>query len=267
MLSKSAARVSPAPYHVTTFTPAAGPAARGAGASGLLLTENESLVGRPSSMLDSLTADEQAKVRSRGRTRVVEAGDEVFSQGRRHDGVYLIESGQVRVFYTAPSGRQITLAYWNPGNFVGGPQVFGNSVHSWSGAATTDTTVFLLPGPELRSLVMEIPTLAVGIIEGLAFKGECYSALAQMLGTRSVAERLIHLLLRLSEIYGVPEGSSIRIVADYNHADLANVVGATRQWVTAMLRRLQEQGVLHVRAGQLLLVDQRRLRAMEHSSR
>ncbi|MGE0802422.1 MAG: Crp/Fnr family transcriptional regulator, partial [Lautropia sp.] len=206
-------------------------------------------------------------VRMRGRARRIEAGDDVFLQGNRHDGIYLVEHGQVRVFYTAPSGRQITLAYWNAGNFVGGPQVFGNSVHSWSGVATTDTTVFVLPGPALRALVMEIPALAVGIIEGLAFKGECYSALAQMLGTRSVAERLIHLLVRLSEIYGVAEDTSIRIAADFNHADLANVVGATRQWVTAMLGRLQDQGLLRIHGGQVVLVDQRKLIAMERSGR
>ncbi|HVZ43014.1 MAG TPA: hypothetical protein VHA82_04315 [Ramlibacter sp.] len=45
--------------------------------------------------------------------------------------------------------------------------------------------------------------LAVGIIDGLAFKGECYSAFAQMLGTRSVAERLVQLITRLAEIDGV----------------------------------------------------------------
>ena len=241
--------------------------ASGLFASGLFLTENESLVGRPSTMLDTLTPQENARVRLHGRTRLIDAGDAVFIQGDRHDGIYLIERGQVRVFYTAPSGRQITLAYWNAGNFVGGPQVFGNSVHSWSGSATTDTRVFVLPGQALRALVMEIPALAVGVIEGLAFKGECYSALAQMLGTRSVTERLIHLLVRLSNIYGVAEGTSIRIATDFNHADLANVVGATRQWVTAMLGRLQEQGVIRMCGGQMVLVDRHTLLAMERSSR
>ncbi|GAA5232398.1 Crp/Fnr family transcriptional regulator [Verticiella sediminum] len=236
-------------------------------ASGLFLSENASLVGCPSTLLDMLTPQEQAQVRMRGRTRLIEAGDDVFVQGDRHDGIYLIERGQVRVFYTAPSGRQITLAYWNAGNFVGGPQVFGNSVHSWSGVATMDTTVLMLPGLALRALVTDIPALAVGIIEGLAFKGECYSALAQMLGTRSVAERLIHLLVRLSEIYGVAEDASIRIAADFNHADLANVVGATRQWVTAMLSRLQDQGVVRMHKGQVVIVDRRKLLALERSSR
>ena len=100
------------------------------------------------------------------------------------------------MFYSSPSGREITLAYWNPGNFIGGPVVFDTGIHVWSGVAASDSTVFVLRGRVLRELVARIPALAIGIIEGLSFKGQCYSALAQMLGTRSVTERLMHLLLR-----------------------------------------------------------------------
>ena len=57
---------------------------------------------------------------------------------------------------------------------------------------------------------MQIPTLAIGIIEGLTFKGKCYSALAQMLGTRSITERLAHLLLHLVDTYGVEDAAGHR---------------------------------------------------------
>ncbi len=50
--------------------------------------------------------------------------------------------------------------------------------------------VLHLPGKALRQLVTQIPALAIGVIEGLTFKGRCYSTLAQMLGTRSITERL-----------------------------------------------------------------------------
>jgi CRP-like cAMP-binding protein len=235
--------------------------------SGLLLTDNPRLLPRPRALLDGLSTEEKASVEARGHRTEVEAGAYVFSQGSRHDGIFLIETGQVRVFYTAPSDRQITLAYWNPGNFVGGPQVFGNGgIHAWSGVATRDSTIFVLPARALRELVTTIPALAVGIIEGLAFKGECYSALAQMLGTRSVSQRLVQLIVRLGEIYGVQEESKLRIASDFNHADLANIVGATRQWVTTMLGRMQEKGAVEVRAGQLYILDLARLHAIARDS-
>jgi CRP-like cAMP-binding protein len=136
---------------------------------------------------------------------------------------------------------------------VGGPEIFGSGVHLWSGVAATNSAVLQIPGKTLRSLVVQIPTLAIGLIEGLTFKGKCYSGLAQMLGTRSVTERLAHLLLHLVETYGIKDGEGILIGAAFTHADLAHMVGATRQWVTISLKRLDEQGVLVCRKSRIVV--------------
>src|SRR4051812_14732095 len=219
----------------------------------LLLTEGVRTTGGPPSLFNTLTPAERETVVRCGKRRVLYRGQTLFSQGARHDGIFAIETGRIRVFYTAPSQREITLAYWNPGNFVGGPEVFGGGVHQWSGVATSNSSVVHLPGKELRKLVTEIPNLAIGLIEGLTFKGKCYSALAQMLGTRSITERLAHLLLHLTQLYGVQDPDGILIGAAFTHADLAHMVGATRQWVTISLKRLHEKNVLIVRKSKIIV--------------
>ena len=120
-------------------------------------------------------------------------------------------------------------------------------------AAVINSSVLQLPGKALRDLVLKIPSLGIGLIEGLAFKGKCYSAMAQMLGTRSVTERLAHLLLHLVDAYGIKEVDGILIGAVFTHADLAHMVGATRQWVTMSLKRLQEQDIVVCRKSQIIV--------------
>lgn len=239
--------------NATRGTVPAKTAARSSAGSSLLLTENDEAIGGPPPLMDKLTPREREIVLKQGRRKVLNRGQTLFSQGARHDGIFLIESGRIRVFYTSPQGREITLAYWHPGNFVGGPEVFGEGVHQWSGVATSNSSVVHLPAKELRRLVLEMPNLAIGLIEGLAFKGKCYSALAQMLGTRSITERLAHLLLHLVELYGIKESDGTLIGAAFTHADLAHMVGATRQWVTISLKRLDEKGVLAVRKSKILV--------------
>ncbi len=231
--------------------------------SGIFLTEHKNLTARQVSLIDRLSARERAKVQSLGVRKSFAKGAMVFCQGAHHDGIFLIEDGSVRVFYTAASGREITLAYWTPGNFVGGPDVTGGSAHMWSGAAARPTRVLMLTGDAVRRLILEVPEFALGIVEGLSFKGKCYSALAQILGTRSVTERLAHLLLQLADIYGRPAGGGIVIDSSFTHADLAHIVGATRQWVTMMLKRLQADGVLDYVRGQLCVRDRDALVALE----
>jgi CRP/FNR family transcriptional regulator, cyclic AMP receptor protein len=210
----------------------------------LMLTESPRTLGGPPSLLQFLSIEEREIVLRHGHRRVFYRGQTLFSQGSRHDGIFLIETGRIRVFYTAPSQREITLAYWLPGHFVGGPEIFGGGIHQWSGVASSNSSVVHLSGKILRQLVVEVPRLAIGLIEGLTFKGKCYSALAQMLGTRSVSERLAQLLLHLADLYGVDDDDGVLISAAFTHADLAHMVGATRQWVTISLKRLQEKDVL-----------------------
>ena len=230
-----------------------GPTAETVGGRSLLLSESFRTIGGAPSLFETLSSRERESVVGRGRRRVLYRRQTLFSQGTRNDGIFLIETGRIRVYYTAPSQREITLAYWHAGNFVGGPEVFGEGVHQWSGVATSNSSVVHLPAKELRRLVLEMPNLAIGLIEGLAFKGKCYSALAQMLGTRSITERLAHLLLHLVELYGIKESDGTLIGAAFTHADLAHMVGATRQWVTISLKRLNEKGVLAVRKSKIVV--------------
>jgi CRP-like cAMP-binding protein len=232
------------------------------GGKSLLLSESASLLGGPPSLFQLLSKGERDLVLSHGRRRVIYRGQTLFNQGATHEGIYLIETGRIRVFYTAPSGREITLAYWHPGHFVGGPEVFGGGTHLWSGVATTNSSVVQIPGKALRALVLQIPNLAIGLIEGLTFKGKCYSALAQMLGTRSITERLANLLLHLVDAYGVKDADGILIGAAFTHADLAHMVGATRQWITISLKRLQDQGVIVCRKSRIMVRRPDMLREM-----
>ena len=230
--------------------------------SALILAENQTVIGKLPSLLAPLSQRERDLVLSHGRRKVFYKGATLFNQGAQHDGIYLIETGRIRVFYISPSGREITLAYWYPGNFVGGPEVFGAGVHSWTGVAASNSSVVWLPGQQLKSLITEIPALAIGIIEGLAFKGKCYSTLAQMLGTRSATERLVHLLLHLTDTYGVPDDNGIFIATAFTHADFAHMVGATRQWVTIFLKRLQNDGIIQCRKSQIVVRDRAALAVM-----
>ncbi|WP_342729069.1 Crp/Fnr family transcriptional regulator [Bradyrhizobium sp. B097] len=209
--------------------------------------------------LDRLSAEEKAQVLAAGRTVFTAQGEMVFSQGEHHSGIFIIGKGQVRVYYTAPSGREITLAYWTPGHFIGGPEISGGGPHMWSGVAMEDCEILALSSPALERLLVQVPAFALALIDGLIAKGKCYSSMAQMLGTRSVIERLAQYLLNLAELYGIADGDTVIINRKLTHDQIAAMVGSTRQWITMMLKRFQtkriiaiEDGVIRIRRLDLL---------------
>lgn len=212
-------------------------------------------LGSPPDIFSLLRGENRKRVLSRVRATKMRPKEMLFRQGDWQEGISIIDSGQICTFYTSAGGREITLAYWKRGNFVGGPDVFGESVHMWSGMAVVETTLLSLKGRELRTLMLEIPELALGIVEALVFKGKCFSSLIQMLGTRSVSERLAQLLLMLIDLHGQPDSTGgIAINRQFTHEDLAHMVGASRVWVTTTLDQLQRQGAIEIRKRQVVVL-------------
>lgn len=247
----------------STWTVVGNPDELNAGQFGaMLIPVDRARTGGPPPLFQGLTEAEIAKVVGAGKRKILYRGSTLFSQGSPQDGIYLVETGRIKVFYVGPSGREITLAYWHPGNFVGGPDVFNKGTHVWSGVAAINSSVLHLPGHVLHDLVTHLPALAIGIIQGLSFKGRCYSALAQMLGTHSPTERLAHLLLHLIDLYGVEEPQGAIIAAAFTHADLAHMIGVTRQWVTMTFKRYAELGIVHIHGTNIVIKDTEALRKL-----
>src|SRR4051812_29284251 len=203
-----------------------------------MLVESESFIRKIPKFGDGLGEADRQRVRDIGRAMTFEADEPLWRQGDAHEGIYVIHSGRVRTFYLAPSGREVTLAYWFPDNFVGGPDMFGDHEHIWSSFATQKTSTTFLPGPPLRKLALEHATIAVALLDALAFKARCYSAMAQMMGTYSASERLRRLVIFLATVYGLAGDDGITIAASLTHTELASLIGSTRQWVTTQFARL-----------------------------
>ena len=229
------------------------------GPRAIFLSEYILEINSGAGFLASLSEEDQKTVRRLGTRCVFKKGQGVFFQGDPHTGVWVIESGRVRTFYAGPSGREITLAYWSPGHFVGGPEVFGTGRHVWSADTLEDCEMLFLSGTNMKKLVREVPDAAVAVIEGLVSKGKCYSALIQMLGTRTVSERLKQLLLILADAYGRHEGRDIIVDRTITYEQVASIVGATRQWITQSFDRMQADGVLTVTRKEITIHDMARL--------
>ena len=232
------------------------------GNTSLLLFESlPNLAGVPD-IFAALTEHEAKRVAAAGESIRFAPGDLLFRQGDPHRGIFILRDGIVRSLYSAPNGREITLANWTPGNFVGGPDIFGEAPHVWSGIGVKSGEAIRLPGPVVRRLMSEIPNFAIGLVQGLAYKGKCYSSLLQMLGTRSVVERLAHLLLNLTTLKGVESENAIVIADMPSHEELAAMVGATRQWVSINIEKFRKRGLIEVGDRRLVILRHDALRAI-----
>ena len=220
----------------------------------LFLAETVEELNEGANFLSRLSRQDWEVLRREGTEISIEFGGSVFFQGDEHKGIWLIEEGKVRTYYAAPSGRQITLAYWTAGHFVGGPGNLRRRRAHLVGRRDPALPAALSAVRCARKLIETQPSFALCLIEGLVAKGKCYSALAQMLGTRSVVERLAQLLVILAENHGRRDGNRLVIDRKFTHDQIATIVGSTRQWVTMTLDKFQKKGIISV-ARQSIVIE------------
>jgi CRP/FNR family cyclic AMP-dependent transcriptional regulator len=196
------------------------------------------------------------------RDLVIKTGNMVLHQNRDYlvrqdeigNGIHILMRGMVESTYCGPQGRELMLATWHSGDFVGAPYVLGDHRHNWSAQAVGRVEALHLDQNAIRRLIAQSPGFAVALIECLGFKGETYSMLAQTLGGQKVAERLVLLLVKLSE-NAVPDANGSIRLGRITQANLARMIGATRQSISLVLCRLQDEGIVTTAATTMIVND------------
>lgn len=193
----------------------------------------------------ALPAEVRELLISRCKRRRFPKGAPIFFQGERHLANHIVESGLVRTYYTSSTGKEVTMAYWSAGDLLGGPNFLTtDTAHVWSAQTAEDTTVWTISAEEMEALVHGNPHIARFVIDSMTVKLFWLSSLLQAFGTQSVFLRLAHLMLKLAEMYGVPTRTGIAIRHHFTQVDLANMVGATRQWVSTTLSHFQRDNIV-----------------------
>ena len=164
----------------------------------------------------------------------------LFRQGEHLPGVFVVISGNLKVFRTDGRGKLQVLDILDAGTCVGDAQIFDDGLATSSAEAHGDAEVMLVPAEALRHLARKDPSTAEVINQHLAGKVRHLITLVETLSLHSVPERVAQLLLDsharnparpLVEFRETPE-------------ELAQCIGASREAFSRALRLLMDLSLI-----------------------
>lgn len=195
------------------------------------------------------------------RRRTFRRGTMIFHKDQAGDALYIIESGRIRIFLPAEGGDELTVEVAGPGEVFGELALLDGRPRSASAETLEATAVYTISREEFRQSVAATPQLAVGLIELLSQRLRHATEYAESLAFLDVHARLARVLLEMTARYGVRRTGAVEIDFDLTQADLATMVGATRERVNRALAAFRTQGLLELRGKKIALLDTTRLRA------
>ena len=196
-------------------------------------------------------------------SRAFGAGHVLFSTGEECRGLYIVESGQVRIYRTSPEGREQVLHVEGPGRPVAELPMFDGGVYPASAVTTEETRLVFLPRPEFEHLYRTRPDIAQAIIRALGRRLRHLVRLAETLAFRDVAARLALLIVGYAERAGRSTPAGIELALDRTQEELALEIGTARESVSRAMKQLRRQGLIKpLDRDRLLIPDLPRLRAL-----
>src|SRR6202162_5730371 len=91
-------------------------------------------------------------------------GEQVFAEGDPCEGLYVIESGSVRIFKISPGGREQVLALEGAGNSMAELPVFDGGKYPASAVAAEDSCLLLIRRAHFQQLCLKHPEAALKVL-------------------------------------------------------------------------------------------------------
>jgi CRP/FNR family cyclic AMP-dependent transcriptional regulator len=207
---------------------------------------------RNASLFADLSDNELASLAECLGRRTFAKGMIIFHKGGSGRTLYIIESGQVRIFVLSESGQEITHNVYGPGDVFGEFSLLDGQPRS-AGAIAMDRAVTLtLHQDDFYQQIEKHPQMARGIMQVLTKRLRYTTGHAEDLAFLDVYGRVASKLLELAERYGV-EKEGIEIDLHLTQTELATWVSASRERVNKVLGTFRDHGLIAI-AGQTITI-------------
>jgi CRP/FNR family transcriptional regulator len=211
-------------------------------------------------IFSGLTDSEVAFLAQRAVPRRFSAGDTVFSEGEPCAGLYVVESGHVRIFKSSASGREQVLSIEGPGSSVAELPVFDGGNYPASVSAVDAATLLFVSKQDFQALCLAHPQVALKVLRVVGARLRRLVGIIEELSFTTVRHRLASFLLRLARSEGKRTADGVEVTLPISNQELASQIGTVRELVSRNLSRFQSEGFVTIDGRSVIIHD---LKALE----
>jgi CRP/FNR family cyclic AMP-dependent transcriptional regulator len=180
----------------------------------------------------------------------------IIHEGDKPDVLYYIMEGSVTVLIEDENGREIVLAYLNPGDFFGEMGLFGDENRSAWVRTKTKCEMAEISYDKFRQLAVDTPDILFELGCQMSDRLRKTSRKVSDLAFLDVTGRVAHTLLELCkepDAMTHPDGMQIRITRQ----EIGKIVGCSREMVGRVLKTLEEQNLITAKGKTMVIFGTR----------
>ena len=223
------------------------------------LTSGQTLAKVP--IFSGLTEGELNFLQQRTVPRRYAAGELIFGEGEPCSGLYVVESGHVRIFKSSAQGREQVLSIDGPGSSMAELPVFDGGNYPASAAAIEDASLLFISKQDFQALCLAHPQVALKVLRVVGARLRRLVGIIEELSFTTVRHRLASFLLQLARKDGKRTSEGLEVTLPSSNQELASQIGTVRELVSRNLSRFQAEGMVKIDGRTLIISDPKALEA------
>lgn len=168
--------------------------------------------------------------------------------------MYFVYSGKVRVVKQNEEGREQIITIHKKNDFFGEMAILDGKTAPATIIAHEDSVIGFLTKYDFDQLLLNRDGIRAKIIELLCERLRDSWAMIKILSFDNAENRLVAVLERLRELYGVKDDRGIIICVKLTHQQIANYASISRESVTRMLNRLEKDQFIEILENKYILL-------------
>jgi CRP/FNR family transcriptional regulator len=185
----------------------------------------------------------------------------LVAEGDACDGLFVVQSGAVKIFKMAENGREQVLVIERAGSTVGELSIFDGGNFPASAAAVEDSTLLFLPQQEFLELCRRNAEVALAVIRTLAWRFRYLAELVEELSLKEVSHRLARFLRDRALRSGVRTRRGVEFPLEETNQQIGAEIGTVRDLVSRNLRRFVDRGIIRLERRKVIVQDMAELEA------
>jgi CRP/FNR family transcriptional regulator len=206
-------------------------------------------------MFCNLDSEALADFQSMGVESKLAKGAKLFYEGGSSNGVFIICTGQVKLFCTSKDGRTLILKIAMAGDVLGLGAVISGSPFEVTAETVEPTEIKYIRRADFLTFIQKHGQASLHAAKALSeeYKAVFFDARRLAL-SGSAAGKLAALLLDWGRTAscGKPE---MRFTMALTHEELANLIGSSRETVTRTLGRFRREKLIQIRGATILVLS------------
>lgn len=192
-------------------------------------------------------------------TREIKKKQYVFRAGDDDPQVHILKHGRVKVVQSSPLGKDVLLWFCLPGEVFGLSETFEGQIRKVSAQTLEPSEVMSVPEGQFKQWLRTHPQHFEYFMRLMGSRLREIGHRFLNLATGNVASQVAKLLVGLASSYGTQRPTAVLVNLPLSHQDIADMIGASRQCVSATMSELKRDGILSVERRFLCIEDMRRL--------